>query len=171
VRKSIYLINPRESTVGYFGLEVLKAGRIVDAIGLADLSTTTLAALIPRDWQITICDERGTNVDFDTEAQVIGITGKVSQRDRIIELAAEFRRRGKLVIVGGPYASLNPDDIRPRADILVRGEVEEIAGRLFADIASGNWEADYEGTRPDLSASPVPRWDLYRQRAFSGGCW
>jgi radical SAM superfamily enzyme YgiQ (UPF0313 family) len=99
---------------------------------------------------------------------VIGITGKVSQRDRIIELAAEFRRRGKLVIVGGPYASLNPDDIRPRADILVRGEVEEIAGRLFADIASGNWEADYEGTRPDLSASPVPRWDLYRQRAFSG---
>jgi radical SAM superfamily enzyme YgiQ (UPF0313 family) len=168
VRKSIYLINPRESTPGYFSLEVLKAGRIVDAVGLADLSTTTLAALIPRDWEIRICDERGTSVDFGTEAEVIGITGKVSQRDRIIQIADEFRSRGKLVIVGGPYASLNPDDIRPHADVLVRGEVEEIAGRVFADIASGDWQTDYEGTRPDLSLSPVPRWDLYHQPALSG---
>ena len=168
MRKSIYLINPRERTPGYYGLEVLQAARISDAVGLADLSTTTLAAMIPRDWQITICDERGASVNTDTDAEVIGITGKVSQRDRIIELAAEFRRRGKLVMIGGPYASLNPEDIRPHADILVRGEVEEIAGRLFADIASGSWQADYEGTRPDLSLSPIPRWDLYNQAALSG---
>jgi radical SAM superfamily enzyme YgiQ (UPF0313 family) len=37
----------------------------------------------------------------------------------MIELAGEFRRRGKLVLIGGPYASLNPDDMRPHADILV----------------------------------------------------
>ena len=124
---------------------------------------------MPRDWHVTICDERITRVDFDTAADVIGITGKVSQRNRMIELARKFRARGKLVIFGGPYVSLNPDDLRPHADIIVRGEAEEIAPRLFADIASGKWEKDYEGTKPDLSLSPVPRWDLYPRRAAVTG--
>jgi radical SAM superfamily enzyme YgiQ (UPF0313 family) len=70
-------------------------------------------------------------VDPDHGADVIGITGKVSQVSRMIELAREFRQRGKLVIIGGPYASLSPDDIRPHADIVVVGELEEIAPRFF----------------------------------------
>ena len=45
----------------------------------------------------------------------------------MIEMAGEFRRRGKLVVIGGPYATLNPEDLRPQTDILVRGEIEEIA--------------------------------------------
>ncbi len=79
----------------------------------------------------------------------------------MIELAREFRRRGKLVVIGGPYASLNPTDMQPHADILVTGELEEISDRLFNDIANDRWQGQYEGTRPDLSKSPIPRWDLY----------
>lgn len=138
-------------------------------MNFADLSTTTIAALAPRDWRVTICDERIQGVDFAAQADVIGITGKVSQRDRMIELAGEFRRRGKLVVMGGPYATLNPEDLRPQTDILVRGEIEEIAGRLFSDLAAGRWEKDYEGTKPDLSLSPVPRWDLYPRRVALTG--
>jgi len=169
VSRSIYLINPAEQTPGYHSLEVLADWRIANVVNLADLSTPTIAALVPRDWSVTICDERVQRVDFNTVAEVVGLTGKVSQRDRIIELAAEFRRRGKLVVIGGPYATLNPDDLRPHADILVRGEIEEIADRLFGDIATGRFEREYEGTRPDLSTSPVPRWDLYPRRAALAG--
>jgi len=169
VPRSIYLINPAEQAPGYYSLEVLAHWRIANAVNLADLSTTTIAALVPRDWQVTICDERVQRVDFNTTADVVGLTGKVSQRDRMLELAAEFRRRGKLVVIGGPYATLNPDDVRPHADILVRGELEEIADRLFGDIAAGRFEREYEGTRPDLSTSPVPRWELYPRRAALAG--
>jgi radical SAM superfamily enzyme YgiQ (UPF0313 family) len=169
MQPSLYLINPAEKTPGYHSMEVLQAWRIARAVNLADLSTTTIAALAPRDWRVTICDERIAGVDFNTNADVVGITGKVSQRDRMVELASEFRRRGKLVVIGGPYATLNPEDLRPHTDVLVRGEIEEIAGRLFADLAGGRWEKDYEGTKPDLSLSPVPRWDLYpRKVALSG---
>ncbi len=167
--RSIYLISPKEAYPGYHSLEVLNTWRILNAVNFADLSITTLAALVPRDWQVTICDERITPVDFNTTADVIGITGKVSQRNRMIELARKFRARGKLVVFGGPYVSLNPDDLRPHADILVRGEAEEIAPRLFADLAAGKWDKDYEGTKPDLSLSPVPRWDLYPRRAAITG--
>jgi radical SAM superfamily enzyme YgiQ (UPF0313 family) len=162
---SIYLINPAERSPGYHSLEVLEAWGIAKAVNFADLSTTTIAALVPRDWGVAICDERIDSVDFETGADVIGITGKVSQRDRMIELAAAFRRRGKLVVFGGPYVTLNPEDLRPHADIVVRGEIEGIADRLFADIGAGRWDSDYEGARPDLAGSPIPRWDLYPRRA------
>jgi radical SAM superfamily enzyme YgiQ (UPF0313 family) len=39
--------------------------------------------------------------------------------------------------------------------------MEEIAPRLFADLAAGTWKDHYEGGRPDISNSPVPRWELY----------
>ena len=166
--KSIYLINPAESGPAFHGAEVLEAWGAGRAVTIADLSTTTVAALTPADWSISICDERVEEVRFDHRASVIGITGKVSQFARMIELAREFRQRGKIVVIGGPYASLNPDDVRPYADILVVGEFEDIAAKVFADLSAGTAEKQYEGGRPDLKGSPIPRWDLYpKGRALS----
>jgi radical SAM superfamily enzyme YgiQ (UPF0313 family) len=169
MNRSIYLVNPAERAPGYHTLEVLSAWGLVNAVNFADLTMPTVAALLPPDWAVALCDERVQRLDLDCPAAVVGITGKVSQRDRMIEIAGEFRRRGKLVVIGGPYATLDPEDMRPHADILVRGEIEEIAARLFADIAEGRWQPEYEGTRPDLAASPVPRWDLYPGRFALAG--
>ena len=161
MQPSIYLINPKEGTLGYYGAEVLGAWGVAAATNLVDLATPTVAALVPPDWAVTLCDERVQAIDFDTTAAVVGITGKVSQRERMVALAAEFRGRGKLVLIGGPAASLEPEAFQPHADILVTGELEDIAPRLFAEIASDTWSPRYEGGRPDLGASPIPRWDLY----------
>ncbi len=84
-------------------------------------------------------------------------------------IAGEFRRRGKTVMIGGPYASLSPEVVRPHCDILIRGEMEEIAPKIFSDLRSGDWDDEYVGTRPDLRTSPMPRWDLYpNDRAIMG---
>ena len=161
VQQSLYLINPAEKAPGYHSVDVLAHWGLARAVNPADLIMPTVAALVPPGWQIGICDERVQPIDFNTPAAAVGITGKVSQRGRMIELAAEFRRRGKLVVMGGPYASLNPNDLQAHTDILVTGELEEIANTLFSDIAGDCWQPRYQGTRPDLSASPIPRWDLY----------
>lgn len=161
MHRSIYLINPKENVLGYHGMEVLRGWGIADQTNLADLATTTVAAMVPAGWDISLCDERVQAVDFDTQAAVVGITGKISQRDRAIEIAKEFRSRGKLVLIGGPAASLLPEAFREHADILVKGEMEEIATGIFADIEAGAWKPFYEGGKPDLTASPIPRWDLY----------
>ena len=58
MQPSLYLINPDEKTPGFHSMEVLQAWRIARAVNLADLSTTTIAALVPPDWRVTICDER-----------------------------------------------------------------------------------------------------------------
>jgi radical SAM superfamily enzyme YgiQ (UPF0313 family) len=161
MRKSIYLINPRDSVPGYFSMDVLSELGRGSFVAIADLSTPTVAAMVPPDWSVRICDDRLTPADPDIDADVIGITGKNTQRERMIELARHYRGRGKLVMSGGPYVSLSPEELREHCDILVRGEIEEIAPEIFADIDAGKWKPEYQGGKPDLSRSPLPRWDLY----------
>ncbi len=161
MRRSLYFINPAESSPGYHTMEVLKEWRIANAVNIADLTGPTIAALLPPNWEVQLCDERVQAINFETNATVIGITGKVTQRQRVAELAKQFRDRGKLVLIGGPHASLNPEDLRPHADILVRGEIEDIAAQIFNELAAGTWKAEYIGGKPDLTNGPIPRWDLY----------
>src|SRR5947209_8852019 len=153
----------------YFSSEVFAARGLPPAIATADLAIATVAALAPDDFQIRLCDENVSAVDYETEVDFVGITGKVSQWGRMKAIADSFRARGKIVVIGGPYASLSPEVVRPHCDILIRGEMEEIAGKIFSDLRSGNWDDEYVGTRPDLRTSPIPRWDLYpNARAIMG---
>ena len=123
--KSIYLINPVADMPSYFSSEVFAARGLPAAIATADLAIATVAALAPPDFRVELCDENVSTVDFDTSADLVGITGKVSQWGGMKRIADEFRRRGKTVVIGGPYASLSPEAVRPHCDILIRGEMEE----------------------------------------------
>ncbi|UNK39978.1 B12-binding domain-containing radical SAM protein (plasmid) [Shinella sp. H4-D48] len=140
---------------------MLEAWAGIRAVGMADLAMPTVAAFAPADWAVRLCDERVEPVDFDASAEFIGLTGKITQRERLRELATEFQRRGRKIIIGGSYASLSPEEVRTYADILVIGEIEEIAAELFADLSSGRYKPEYRGTKPDIGAGPLPRWDLY----------
>ncbi len=136
---------------------------------MAELSIATVAALAPDDFEVRLCDATFEDVDLDANADFVGITGRVNQWPHGRELAGEFRRRGKTVLIGGSFASLSPGTVRPHCDVLVRGEIEEIAGELFGDLASGAWKDEYAGGRPELDGTKVPRWDLYRnERALMG---
>jgi radical SAM superfamily enzyme YgiQ (UPF0313 family) len=166
---SLYLVNPASDFATYFSAEILAAsGRRAGAL-IGDLAIATLAAFAPDDFAVTLCDENITPVDLDIDADWIGITGKINQRGRMIALADEFRRRGRKVLIGGPYATLSPAALRPHCDVLVRGEIEEIHAELFADLRAGHPRDEYVGERPELSRSPVPRWRLYpNQRVLMG---
>jgi radical SAM superfamily enzyme YgiQ (UPF0313 family) len=164
VATSLYLINPASDFATSFGADTLAAAGLPAAALMGDLSTATLAALAPDDFTIELCDETLGPVDFDHPADWIGITGKINQRRRLTLIADEFRRRGRRVVIGGPLASLSPDRLRPHCDVLVRGEVEDLAAELFSDLRGGRPRAEYVGDRPDLARSPPPRWDLYPNR-------
>lgn len=167
---SIYLINPKANYINYHSAEVI-AGLNLDATAyVADLAIATVAAMVPDNFTVTLCDEHITPVDFDHPAHFVALTGKNSQVERMIEIAQEFRQRGKTVLIGGSYASLVPDMMRPHCDILVRGEIELIAPQLFADLCQGTWQAEYVGGQPDLRHSPLPRWDLYPNDQTIMGC-
>ncbi len=158
---SIYLINPRADFPTYYGAESYAGRGFAPAAFLADLVVPTLAAMLPAHFDVRLCDEHLEPVDFRASVDYVGITGKVSQWGRMRAIAREFRRRGVTVLIGGPYASLAPEIVRPHCDVLVRDEIEEIAPELWADLESGRVREEYVGGRPDLRDSPTPRWDLY----------
>ena len=168
--RSIYVIAPDEGFPTYYGTEVLeKHGQEKKAL-IGDLATVTLAALIPSDFSVEICDEHIDEVNLDTDAEIIAITGKSTQVKRMAELGRLYKERGKTVVMGGPAISLCPEPLRPYCDVLVRGEIEEIAEQIFGDLLTGNWKSEYEGSKIDLSKSPIPRWDLYPNDRALIGC-
>lgn len=154
----------------YHGAEIYQALGLRSVALIGDLATTTLAALAPGDFEVKICDEHIAPVDFNVKADYIGITGKSTQAERMLEIGDQFRQRGYTVLMGGPYASLDPETCRPHCDILAQGEMEEVAEELFADLRHGQWKAEYFGSRPDLRLSPIPRWDLYPNHLTIMGC-
>ena len=159
--RSLYLIAPKPTVPSYYSADFIEHQGFSSVQWIADVTLTTLAALAPPDFTVRLCDETISPIDFDTPADFVGVTGKITQRERMIEVGTEFRRRGKTVLIGGPCASLSPDSFREACDVLVRGEIEEIAPDLFSDLRCGQWREEYDGGRPDLGLSPIPRWSLY----------
>ena len=72
--KSLYLINPLADFPSYFSAEVFRAWGFAPATSMADLAIATVAALAPSDFEVRLCDENVSPVDFDVAADFIGIT-------------------------------------------------------------------------------------------------
>ncbi|HSL51391.1 MAG TPA: radical SAM protein [Candidatus Deferrimicrobiaceae bacterium] len=137
-----------------------------------------MAGLTPPPHEVVLCDENVEHVDFDTDADVVGLTGYVIHKRRVLELADAFRRRGKLVVAGGPFATLCPEELRDRVDVLFVGEAEYTWPRFLRDHAAGRAQAEYrQDDKPSMLDSPRPRFDLlkvdrYRSMTiqFARGC-
>jgi radical SAM superfamily enzyme YgiQ (UPF0313 family) len=142
------------------------------------LGLATLAALTPSDWKITIVDENVEPIDWDFEADLVGVCGMGVQVPRQKEILAHFKKRGTFVVAGGSYASLCPEDYDGLADAVIAGESEYIWPKFCADFEAGAPEALYQETgEVDLTHSPAPRYDLLKTEhyqkvslQFSRGC-
>jgi radical SAM superfamily enzyme YgiQ (UPF0313 family) len=167
--RRIYIVNPLHDYPSYNTSEVLAARGYAAGSPTAELNLPTLAAMASKHLEVEICDEILTPIDFDTEAEIVGITGKISQLHRMRWVADEFRKRGKTVIIGGPHASLVPQSLRDHCDVLVKGEIEEIADEVFSDLQAGTFKNEYTGSKPDITLSPLPDWTTYpNDRVITG---
>ena len=87
------------------------------------------------------------------------------QRNGCLELVREAKKRGKPVVVGGPYTTNRPQEIlEAGADIVFQGEVEnQISEILQAVTAKASGIIIKPPKRPTMALSPVPRFDLIKQ--------
>jgi radical SAM superfamily enzyme YgiQ (UPF0313 family) len=143
-----------------------------------NLSLPTVAGLTAREHDIILCDENVEPIDFETDADIVGLTGYVIHKKRMLEIIAEFRRRGKFVVVGGPFASLCPEELRGKVDVIFVDEAEYTWPQFLRDYAAGLWQTEYrQDEKPSMLDSPLPRFDLlqidrYRSMTiqFGRGC-
>ena len=88
--QKMYIINPRPAFPSYFGFDFFKAYGMQPKAYAIDLSTTTIAAMAKPFFNITICEELISEADLNTDAEIIALTGKISQWPRMKELAQAF---------------------------------------------------------------------------------
>ena len=163
----LYLVNPKfQPTIWSFeGLYPFTGTRfLTPPLGLA-----TVAALTPSHWDIEILDENIEDINFETDADLIGITAFNVQFTRSVEIADEFRKRGKTVVFGGPYCSLFPEAYEGKGNHRVSGEAEKIWPDFIRDFEAGQAREFYvaEGDKVNLTTSPVPRYDLIKSQYYN----
>jgi len=128
------------------------------------LGLITVAALLPSEWQLRLVDlnvREFSPVDWDW-ADVVLISGMLGQRTNLLETVREAKRRGKLVAAGGPYpTAVTPEVLDAGANFVVKGEGENTVPLLIEALKGGKTHGIFQNEeKPDLTTSPVPRFDL-----------
>jgi radical SAM superfamily enzyme YgiQ (UPF0313 family) len=144
------------------------------------LGLITVAALCPKRWEIRLVDLAFQELSDENLlwADLVMVSAMQVQRDdarRTLARAAKLSRR---TMIGGPYASSEPEALLPLVDHVVVGEPDEIFPEIAADLERGSARRLYRVMeKPDVSRTPVPRFDLlalnkYTLMAvqFSRGC-
>jgi len=165
----VLLVSPKsENSFWTFAEACRLAGRkaLCPPVGLL-----TVAAMLPPEWELRLVDLQArplTEADWRW-ADMVMITGMVVHRRSFKETVAEAKRRGKVVVAGGPYPTCMADDARAAGcDFLVRGEAENTLPALLAALKEGRSCGVFEHPeKPDMRTSPVPRFDLLRIEDYS----
>ena len=166
----IVLINPKFFPT-YWGLDYALPLFRKSAI-LPPLNLALLAALTPAWHTVTIIDENVEAIDYErcARADIVGVTGMAVQRARMREIITELKSRGVFTVLGGPWATVRPEDLGPLADVVFIGEAEETWPRFLAEWTDGRHETRYEqADKSDMSAVPAPRFDLLPMRQYLYG--
>ena len=155
--------------------QILPERSLVPPLGLI-----TVAAFCPKRWEFRLLDLAFQELSDEDLlwADLVMVSAMQVQRDdacRTLERAAKLNRR---TMIGGPYASSEPDALLPLADHVVVGEPDEIFPEIAADLERGSARRLYRVLeKPDVSRTPVPRFDLLALKKytlmavqFSRGC-
>ena len=125
------------------------------------LSGALLAGLTPPSVEVELLHEMVRPIDYDTDADFIALSFMDYCAPHAYRVAREFRRRGKVVVAGGRYASTFPDAVAPHVDAVVVGEAERVWPQVVADLLRGHLAPRYEAEfAPPLDGIPPPRYDL-----------
>ncbi len=149
---------------------------------LPPLGLVTVAAILPQAWNFKLVDR---NVRSVTEpewqwADIVIISAMIVQKEDLLSQIREAKQRGKKVAVGGPYPTSVPQEaLAAGADYLILDEGEITLPMFVEAIAQGQTQGVFRsgGEKPDVSFTPIPRFDLLELDAydsmsvqFSRGC-
>jgi radical SAM superfamily enzyme YgiQ (UPF0313 family) len=143
------------------------------------LGLITVAAMLPGDWNLRLVDINVTPLsaqDIDW-ADYILISAMAVQRSSAEQVITRAHQAGKKTIAGGPLFTSEPESFDD-VDYLVLNEAEITLPQFLADLEAGQPKHVYTtDEHPDLSLTPVPRWDLINLKSydslsiqFSRGC-
>jgi radical SAM superfamily enzyme YgiQ (UPF0313 family) len=134
-------------------------------IHLPGLVFPLLAAMTPDNWEVEVQIEVVDEINFDSDADIIGIGTMGYAIYRGIEIATEFRKRGKLVVMGGYMASLVPEMALEYVDSVVVGDAEKSYPQLLKDFERyKKIKRMYDNPIENLGGLPIPKYEFLLEK-------
>ena len=159
--RNVLLVQPRFAPGSFWNYQA--TCELVGArYSAAPLGLITVAALLPPEWTPRLVDRNIQELeDADLAwADLVMTGGMLPQQVDTQHVLARARAHGKRTVVGGPDVSSNPEAY-PTADFAVLGEAEEVMRELVLAIEAGAEGGVFRAQGfPDVTRSPVPRFDL-----------
>jgi radical SAM superfamily enzyme YgiQ (UPF0313 family) len=149
------------------GIQRVRRSRLLD---FQQITMPYLAALVPAHWRVVHLDEAVAPVDTRMEANLVAITFHTPSAFHAYGVADAFRRRGIPVALGGPHATLLPDEAQAHADVVFVGEAEDLWPRFLREFEEGRQAPRYAcSVPPALDAAPWARKEFYTRRDLTAG--
>jgi radical SAM superfamily enzyme YgiQ (UPF0313 family) len=128
-----------------------------------------IAAITPKKHEVKIVNENYENINFDEDVDLVGITCYTMTAPRVYEIADEFRKRGKKVVLGGYHPTALPEEAGQHADSIIMGMAEASWPRLIEDLEKGKMKPIYErDTNFDMKDIPPLRRALITHNPIIG---
>jgi radical SAM superfamily enzyme YgiQ (UPF0313 family) len=137
------------------------------AVWFPKLSLPVIAAYTPADWDVLLVDEAVQDIDFDQPCDLVGLSIMTCYAPRAYEIATEFRKRGKTVVLGGVHPTYCPEEALRFSDAIVCGEAEDLWPQVVADFLAGSMKRMYKMEQfPALDHYISPRVELLSPDAY-----
>ncbi|MCD4664005.1 MAG: B12-binding domain-containing radical SAM protein [Bacteroidales bacterium] len=148
-----------QSTPYYKKNKLIKKSRLY-FVGLAP---AIFASLVPDDVEFEICLETIEDVNFNTEADLILISGMGHAFVRSVDIAKKFKTLGKTIVLGGYMASLIPKEAKKYCDSVCIGDGEKSFIEIIKDYKNGCLKPFYDIPLEKLSY-PLPKYELLMEK-------
>jgi radical SAM superfamily enzyme YgiQ (UPF0313 family) len=117
---------------------------------IPQLALHLIAGLTPPEHEVRILEEELETIDLEDECDLVGISCMTSNATRAYELAREYRKRGRAVVLGGVHPTLLPEEALQHCDAVVVGEAEGVWERVVSDAEAGKLGRLYHQPYPSL---------------------
>lgn len=146
----------------------LANGPYIDEGRMEPLPLAVLAALTPPDVDCRLYDDRVERIPYDEPTDLAAITVEIYTARRAYEIAAEYRRRGVRVVLGGFHPTLLPEECLEHGHTICRGDAEGYWLQLVDDARHGRLQRIYSAAPggPPQPCGLLPRRDLFQGKRY-----
>ncbi len=163
MKKKILLITPENKEINRFRRKQFN--------NFIQITMPYLAAFIDESkYKITLIDEYNQKIPYKESFDLVAITVNTSNASHCYTISKVFREKGSKIVMGGPHATLLPEEVKNNCDYIMIGEGELIWPEFLEDFYNGEAKKEYNCKEvPNLNNIPIARRDLIYGRHFTKG--